>query len=82
MAVEVERDSFDAALDDSNNKSLSDKLGLSPSKGAKAKKGGKKADGFKQTKLNFGAKKTPEKGEDDNDLDEFDKGLAETIPLR
>ena len=81
-AAEVEKDSFDAVLDDSNNKSLSDKLGISPlAKGAKAKKGGKKADGLKQTKLNFTSKKTADKDEFD-DLDEFDKALGEAIPLR
>lgn len=75
--VSIERDSFDTALNDSN-KSLSEKLGISPVKAAKGKKAGKKDDGLKQTKLNFGAKKTPEKS--DEDEDEFD--LALDVPLR
>ena len=80
MSPEVEQDSFDAALNDSNNKSLSDKLGLSPqSKGARGKKGVKKEDGMKQTKLNFAAKKTKDK---EDDFDEFDLALEEAQPLR
>lgn len=78
--IAIERDSFDDA-DDSNNKSLGEKLGISPPlKGPKGKKGAaKKDDGFKQTKLNFGAKKTPEKADD---ADEFDLALEEALPLR
>ncbi|XP_032783705.2 DNA topoisomerase 2 isoform X2 [Daphnia magna] len=76
---EVERDSFDDALDESN-KSLSDKLGLSPTtKGGKGKKGAKNADGLKQTKLNFASNKSAEK---DDDIDEFDMALEEAKPLR
>lgn len=88
---EVEKDSFDAALDESN-KSLSEKLGLSPAKGAKGKGKAKekKADGMKQTKLNFGASKKSaekeDKGSDKDELkdsfDEFDMALQEAAPLR
>ncbi len=73
---EVERDSFDMALDDSN-KSLGEKLGFSPVKVAKGKKGGKN-DGFKQTKLSF----TTNKDDKDAEKDEFDLALEEGIPLR
>lgn len=74
---EVDKDSFDAVLDESN-KSLSDKLGLSPkAKGTKAKKA--KTDGFKQTKLAFAPKETPEKK---SDIDEFDAAMEQAIPLR
>lgn len=87
---EVERDSFDAALDDSN-KSLSEKLGLSPKGGkAKGKAKEKKADGMKQTKINFGATKKAAGKEDDKDdkdtskdsFDEFDAALQDAAPLR
>jgi DNA topoisomerase-2 len=77
---EVERDSFDAALDDSN-KSLSEKLGLSPGKGTKGKKAAKN-DGLKQTKLNFASKKADKESEKDDDKDEFDLAMEEGIPLR
>jgi DNA topoisomerase-2 len=77
---EVERDSFDAALDDSN-KSLGEKLGVSPVKGAKGKKGGKN-DGFKQTKLSFTTKKGDKDAEKAEDKDEFDLALEEAVPLR
>lgn len=71
--VVVERDEFDDALDVSN-KSLSEKLGLSPP--TKGKKAAKKPDGMKQTKLNFAAKKSEEKSDND-DLDEFDLAMEE-----
>ena len=73
--VVVERDEFDDALDVSN-KSLSEKLGLSPpGKGAskKGKKAAKKPDGMKQTKLNFASKKAS----DDESLDEFDMAIEQ-----
>ena len=73
--VVVERDEFDEALDVSN-KSLSEKLGLSPiGKGAgkKGKKAVKKPDGMKQTKLNFASKKAS----DDESLDEFDMAMEQ-----
>jgi len=73
--VVVERDEFDEALDVSN-KSLSEKLGLSPiGKGAgkKGKKTVKKPDGMKQTKLNFASKKAS----DDESLDEFDMAMEQ-----
>lgn len=73
--VVVERDEFDDALDVSN-KSLSEKLGLSPpAKGAskKGKKPVKKSDSMKQTKLKFASKKTS----DDESLDEFDLAMEQ-----
>lgn len=77
--VKVERDEFDDILDESN-KSLSEKLGLSPAKkGAKSKKT-TKADGMKQTKLNFAAKKADAPKPDD--YDSFDEILDEAVPLR
>lgn len=76
---EVGSDTFDDALDESN-KSLSEKLGLSPTtKGAKGKKAAKNADGFKQTKLNFAANKSADKNDD---VDEFDMAIEESVPLR
>lgn len=86
--IEVERDSFDEALDESN-KSLSEKLGMSPTTKKlvnKSKKAANKSDGMKQTKLNFGAasKKTTSaaKSEDDSEMDEFDLALEQAVPLR
>lgn len=80
--ISIERDSFDEALNDPNNRSLSEKLGMSPKlKGPKGKKANKKDDGLKQTKLNFGSKKTSDKVQDD-DIDEFDLALEDAIPLR
>ncbi len=85
LSPEVERDSFDE-VEDSNNKYLSDKLGLSPASkklAAKVKKaaGGKK-DGFKQTKLTFGASKKAAEPDSGSEMDEFDMELENAAPLR
>ena len=85
LSPEVERDSFDE-VEDSTNKSLSDKLGLSPASkklAAKVKKaaGGKK-DGLKQTKLTFGASKKVAEPDSGSEMDEFDLELENAAPLR
>lgn len=70
----VEDDEFDAELDDAN-KSLSEKLGLSPPKGKKKVTGTKgKKDGLKQMKLNFGKASSDKEKED---KDEFDMELEQ-----
>ena len=85
--IEVEKDMFDL---EEGDKSLGEKLGLTPPKGVK-KKAIKKPDGMKQTKLNFGAGgKKGKKGtmsDDDGDVigsdekDEFD-AVLDQAPLR